>query len=293
MRAAFAGIVDYAGLFPPASCSMADAISAYNTYRQSPDRWMLGRFIVAASRLDEMASALGASGIVGASADPWQVSAVLGSDIPAEVARVNAFRSTRRAGDPVIDSIECKVTTPEHVGRADAQLPDDLIRHLEVPMDGPYSALVAAIGRIGAHAKVRTGGTTPDLIPAPEDLIAFLIAAVAHRVPFKATAGLHHPFRGTYALSYAPDADRAMMYGFVNLLVATAELVRSGDSADAQDILEEHDPSAFEHGSDAITWRGRRYGDDALGVVRNQYFRAFGSCSFREPVDELALGQPA
>ena len=52
MRAAFAGIVDYAGLFPPATCSMADAISSYNTYRRSPDRWMLGRFIVAASRLD-------------------------------------------------------------------------------------------------------------------------------------------------------------------------------------------------------------------------------------------------
>ena len=54
MRAAFAGIVDYAGLFPPAGCTMAQAVSAYDSYRGSPDRWMLGRFIVAASRLDEL-----------------------------------------------------------------------------------------------------------------------------------------------------------------------------------------------------------------------------------------------
>lgn len=293
MRAAYAGIVDYAGLFPPASCSMADAVSAYHTYRGSPDRWMLGRFIVAASRLDELASAIDASGIVGTPTDPWQVSAVLGADIPAEVARVNAFRLTGRDGDLVVDSIECRVTTPDQVEHVDGQLPHDVIRFLEVPLDGPYGSLVAAIGRVGAHAKVRTGGTTADLIPAPEALIAFLTAVVSHHVPFKATAGLHHPFRGSYPLSYEPGAPRAVMYGFVNLLVATAELVRTGNSADAQDILEERDPGAFEHGSDAVTWRGLRFGDVELGAVRDRFFRAFGSCSFREPVDELAVGQPA
>lgn len=293
MRAAFAGIVDYAGLFPPATCSMADAISSYNTYRRSPDRWMLGRFIVAASRLDELASAFDASGIDVPPAEPWQISAVLGADVVGEVGRVHAFRAAGAARGVVVDSIECKVTSPRQVEQVVDRLPGDLIRHLEVPMAGPYGTLVAAIGSAGAHAKVRTGGTTADLIPASDELLAFLLAVVSHQVPFKATAGLHHPFRGSYPLSYEPGAARAMMYGFVNLLVATAEIVRNGSSDEARDILEERDPMAFEREPDAIIWRGRRYGDDELGAVRQRFFRAFGSCSFREPVDELAVAQPA
>ena len=54
MRAVFEGIVDYAGLFPPASLGMAEAVEHYDRYRRSPERAMLGRFVVAASRLDEL-----------------------------------------------------------------------------------------------------------------------------------------------------------------------------------------------------------------------------------------------
>ena len=43
----------------------------------------------------------------------------------------------------------------------DEQLPRDVFRHLEVPTEGPYGQLVSAIRRIGAFAKIRTGGITP------------------------------------------------------------------------------------------------------------------------------------
>ena len=42
--------------------------------------------------------------------------------------------------------------------------------------------------------------------PATGDLLRFLRAASAHRVPFKATAGLHHPLRAEYRLTYEPDS---------------------------------------------------------------------------------------
>ena len=52
--ALLAGLVDYAGLFPPASEDMRDALENYASYRASDDRSALGRFIVPVSRLKEL-----------------------------------------------------------------------------------------------------------------------------------------------------------------------------------------------------------------------------------------------
>ena len=43
MDQVFEQFIDYAGLFPPASCSMAEAVRNYAQYRSGPDRPMLGR----------------------------------------------------------------------------------------------------------------------------------------------------------------------------------------------------------------------------------------------------------
>src|SRR5690606_34756706 len=51
-----AGAIDYAGLFPPSAVSMADAVENYAAYRRGEYSWMLGRFVVTASRLNEFAA---------------------------------------------------------------------------------------------------------------------------------------------------------------------------------------------------------------------------------------------
>lgn len=43
--ALLARIVDYAGLYPPASLALASAVRAYAAYRAGPAAWMLGRFV--------------------------------------------------------------------------------------------------------------------------------------------------------------------------------------------------------------------------------------------------------
>src|SRR5437016_3577280 len=55
LRALLAGIVDYAGLFPPARLPLEQAIRNYACYRIEPENWMLGRFICPAARLAELA----------------------------------------------------------------------------------------------------------------------------------------------------------------------------------------------------------------------------------------------
>src|SRR5512139_850165 len=52
-RALLAGVVDYAGLFPPAARPMPEAIAEYAEALAGPDAWMLGRFVLPAARLAE------------------------------------------------------------------------------------------------------------------------------------------------------------------------------------------------------------------------------------------------
>ena len=287
MRAVFEGIVDYAGLFPPASLGMAEAVEHYDRYRRSPERALLGRFVVAASRLDELGESVSNRRPEIEPGEPWQLAVVTGANLPLELERITAFRKVWDVRGLRIDAVEHRIATPGEVVVVDELLAPSYLRFLEVPLQGPYTDLVQAIARIGACAKIRTGGTTPALFPAADALTQFLIAVTTQRVPFKATAGLHHPFRGSYPLTYEPGADRFEMYGFINLLLATAELHRSGDGEIAQLLLEESDPAAFECAPHALSWRGKRYSAAELAVVRRDSFLGFGSCSFQEPVDDL------
>lgn len=293
MRAAFAGLIDYAGLFPPASLGMAEAVREYDRERRGADRWMLGRFIVAASRLEELGTALESEGLDIPRHDPWRISAVMGVHVPDELSRLNAFRARWDARGVTLDAIEYKVSSVGQLLTVAEQIPAAYQRYFEVPREGPFGPLVAAIHRVGAEAKVRTGGTTPDLFPAPEQLTAFLIAVTSHGTRFKATAGLHHASRGRYPLTYLPDAESGWMYGFVNLLLATTLLLRSGDGEMAQAILEEQDAAAIGRDTVGYRWRDQHFDWAELATARQRAFTSFGSCSFREPVDELALPESA
>ena len=52
VTAALAGLVDYAGLFPPAGLPLDVVVDQYGRYRAGRHAWMLGRLVVPADRLD-------------------------------------------------------------------------------------------------------------------------------------------------------------------------------------------------------------------------------------------------
>ncbi len=53
VQALLTRLIDYAGLFPPASLPMKDAVRNYLDYDAGGQAWMLGRFIVSVDRLPE------------------------------------------------------------------------------------------------------------------------------------------------------------------------------------------------------------------------------------------------
>jgi hypothetical protein len=190
-------------------------------------------------------------------------------------------------GHAVIDVTELKASTVDDVQRQRSELPASFIQYFEIPIGSDVSPLVKAIARAGARAKVRTGGVTPESIPPAEKVIDFIAACRRENIPFKATAGLHHPIRGSFKLTYDAESPVGTMYGFLNVFVASA-LVYAGESKETGiAALEESDRSAFVFEDDAIVWRDKRISAEQVEASRREFAISFGSCSFREPIDEL------
>ncbi|HEY8832318.1 MAG TPA: hypothetical protein VIM21_07395 [Gemmatimonadaceae bacterium] len=285
------GLVDYAGLFPPASQDMRPALESYASYRESSDQGALGRFVVPLQRLKELEDAGADLFPRGRAAEPWRLSVLVADDVHAASEEMLKFNrrhaSGSRAGHVLIDVAELKASTAAEIESQRDELPDSFISYFEIPTSGEVALLVEALARAGSRAKIRTGGVTPEAFPPAEEIIGFISSCGRERVPFKATAGLHHPIRGTYKLTYESDGPTGKMYGFLNVFMA-ASLVYAGEPDDtALAVLQEEDPLAFSLNGDAIVWRDKRVDVDQILASRRDFAISFGSCSFREPVDEI------
>jgi hypothetical protein len=77
------------------------------------------------------------------------------------------------------------------------------------------------------------------------------------------------------------------MFGFVNVFLAGAFALDGMIERDVAELLEERDASAIIFAQESVRWRDHTITLDALGHARTSFAIAFGSCSFREPVDDL------
>ncbi|HEX2721492.1 MAG TPA: hypothetical protein VHM24_01140 [Gemmatimonadaceae bacterium] len=291
------GLIDYAGLFPPAALDMASAAQAYAEYRGSEDRQLVGRFIVPAGRLDELASAT--RRLSGRADDrPWGISVIAGPDFAADSERILEFNGTQggrgNANGPGVDAIELRceaveaaVTASSDISRALEVFDDGLDLFLEIPVDPDPAPMIAQLSKTRAFAKIRTGGVSEGAIPSADRVLRFIRACADSGVPFKATAGLHHPVRGRYALTYEPDAPRALLFGFLNIFLAAAFTRTGMRDSELLELLNETDASAFELDEAGARWRDHRVGAEDITAARAHLARSFGSCSFVEPTSEL------
>jgi hypothetical protein len=287
MRALLRQSIDYAGLFPPAGLGMSAAVDNYRRYRRGSEAWALGRFIVPAARLAELEEAAGHSSSEPPGRHPWQLSALVGPDLVGDLDQIAGFQRRQAAAPGItVDTIEAKADAGSAIQETMRRMPGRLQVYFELPIERDPTDLLATVAQVGARAKVRTGGVTPEAFPSAASLAQFIHACGRAKVPFKATAGLHHALRAEYPLTYEKDSGTAAMFGFLNLFLATA-LARSGrDEQEMCDILEESSPAAFRVDEDAISWRDQLLDRHALGRSRESMV-SFGSCSFTEPIAEL------
>ncbi|MEP7118484.1 MAG: hypothetical protein ABI880_12925 [Acidobacteriota bacterium] len=282
-HALLAGAVDYAGLFPPAALSMSAAAAEYRAALASPQSWMLGRFVTTAARLSELAAALSApAGAV----STCRVSAIVRVGSADDIAALATFNAGTDTHHGVVDAVEAKPSAIDGIDWLAAHCAGlDVYVEIAAGPDAP-----AWLDRVAARqlrAKVRTGGVTPEAFPSPAALAGFLAAVVARQVPFKATAGLHHAVRGSYKLTYEPEAASAPMYGYLNLLLAAAAVRAGQPVTTAEALLRQSDAASLVFDDDAARWGAAAFPLSLLRDLRAHHLVSFGSCSFREPVTEL------
>jgi hypothetical protein len=287
------GALDYAGLFPPASLEMADAVRRYASYRRGPHDALLGRFVVPIARLEELAAA--ADEVL--ADDPegaWDLS-VIGGDDPKEDGRRIADVEARHGGGVgslAVRSVERKVESADEIPDVVGAYHDAGGRTLYLELStelNRLSQLVRATALAGACAKIRTGGTTPESFPSTVALARFVVACSRAGVALKATAGLHHAVRGEHRLDERrPVSLCTTMHGFMNLFVGAVLLdARKIREEELAPVLEEHDPTAFVVGADRVRWRDREASAEEIQRARARLLHSFGTCSFEEPIEEL------
>lgn len=286
VTAALSGLVDYAGLFPPAGLPLDVVVDQYGRYRAGRHAWMLGRLVVPAERLADTDAAARRAG---ASVDePWRISALVGTAEHGQAFAAAIAARHRQPGAIRVEAIEAVGETANDIARLAALWPTELERYVEVPADPDPAPLMDALSAAGLFGKIRAGGVTTDRFPTTGQLARFLLRARDAGVPMKATAGLHHAVRGDYRLTYAPDSAKATMHGFVNLVLA-ATLLAAGkiDEALADACLDDDRPDAFKLSGRAGAWLNGVVTYSELAHARRSLVRSVGSCSFDEPVAEI------
>ncbi len=313
LHALLAGVVDYAGLFPPANLPLDDALRNYARYRTEPEAWMLARFVLPVRRLDELAPYAG----LFADDAPFRF-AVLGTGGPdadaflaalqTDLEHVAAFHR-RHGRQAQVDVMEARLPAAllgagaeavagflDAVHRRTEEALPGLDLFFEAPLDDALPRTAPAIlAALAAHNrahgamvgfKMRTGGTEPEAFPAPSHLAYALLACREAGVRFKATAGLHHPVRRYHR------SVRTRMYGFFNVFgAAVLAAVHALDEAAVRAVLLDEDPAHFRFTPEAFAWRDLSVPVEAVRRARRDVAVSFGSCSFDEPREDLqALG---
>jgi hypothetical protein len=280
IKTLLSSIIDYAGLFPPAKLGMYEAMANYAQGQMTSQRWMLSRFVLPASRLNEFEEFLPRFPL-----KQWSLSILLSGELESELERV---QSISEGGKIAITALEFPPLPPTEIESVFPHLCAGVETFFEIPLDADLEAYLASLQYTGALAKIRTGGPIADAFPSAFQLSHCLVSFAEAQVPFKATAGLHHPLPGTHPLTYEPDSPSAMMHGFLNVaILAALAYWQKVTRQEALEVLNESSVEAFRLTEDGIGWRDRYLNLAEIEAARQHFFRSFGSCSFQEPIDDL------
>jgi hypothetical protein len=307
VRAFLNQIIDYAGLFPPAKLPLDAALMEYlHLKKASPYRWMLGEFVCPAARLAELlplAQAHEGAALLQVTALGQQTSTVEDFLLQFETA-IKAILQFRQAwrSEAVIDAIEIPVPGLTGIDRAVSCLEQaqEPLRHanlrgfFELPMSASWQADIARIAQrlhdlrdrqaeANLGLKLRCGGLTAEAFPSDAQVAGFIAQCRDSAVPWKATAGLHHPRRHW-------DASLNLWHhGFLNVFGAgVLAMAQPLTPADLVAILSDREGKHFRFEPERFFWKNWSCTVAQLAEFRAKAPTSFGSCSFTAPCADLA-----
>ncbi|MEA3142996.1 MAG: hypothetical protein QOG31_320 [Thermoplasmata archaeon] len=288
------GLFDYAGLFPPASLSLQDALrQAARAPKLRRPRIVGADMVVPLDQLE----AIGRHELYfNGFGDTACTIAVVGVERKQMAEAVRAVRAYNRKSAPWARVVALEVHADNfppaaaNALRAAKRGLGDIRLYLEPKWSGAkwktgQAQMLALLEKLkgGAHPvglKVRCAGPTALSKATLEKLLP---AAIAARIPLKATQGLHHAL---------PDGKEL---GFLNLTMAVRLLQVHGAEFTAKDLaalLREADAGQFAFG-EGVEWGEYGIHEDTLKDAMAELPFTIGSCSLEEPDEELARLFPA
>ncbi len=298
LRALLAGVIDYAGTFPPAALSLEQSVDNWRAYRSSPHAWMLGRFVCPAGRLEDLASLKwsptdGPISLIVAASETKQACY---NQVIAALAAIRAYPHPA-----IIDTLEMALPSslrddPAAVMNLLGWVLDQTAartRSVTLYCEFPSTNVSAKRSLIETIAdcnramrplspqvgfKFRTGGIRAPAVPGSSDVAAVVTSCRDAGVFWKATACLHQPLRHVHASLGLP------VHGFLNVLAAAvfADL-RGLDEAALIAILNDDQSSHFRLDARGLAWQELTATTADMSSARQRSFQSFGSCSFEEP----------
>lgn len=287
-----AALIDYAGLFPPASLSLEAAWANYRRYRQSDAWWLLGRFLLPATQISAWGDVAAANFV--RTRRPYRLTiigrgaATAASLVQTVADDIQAIEQLRSRGGPAVavEAYEGRLPAPTIPPGAVAEICYLLLEagvtpFFELP---PGENWIGAMRRfvahlpVGAGFKLRCGGTAAT--PPATAVAATIDATRDAGVPLKATAGLHHAF----------SRNKPREFGFVNLVAAAILADAHGlVESTVATILADTDGTNFQLDGDSLRWRNWHVAATHIRARRRKHLIGFGSCDFEEPGAELAV----
>lgn len=284
-----AGIIDYAGLFPPAALPLAEAVRCHRRYLGGNHGWLLGRFVVPVGRLGEMPhdTAFPLAVIIPPEIPPEDLELLSAFWKHIEQLEIRLFNDDDSAG-------HCTARLQELQRRLTPSGVNNAALFIEPSAAESAAEAIAAFNRnlsgdraiSSAGFKLRCGATDTAAAPTPETVAATIALCRDRDIPLKFTAGIHLPLRNQCRLT------GEMQHGFLNIFAA-ALLFWAGrlSPAEMTDCLRDEDPADFLFTDEGFHWRNRAISTAEIEKIRRERIVSFGSCSFDEPVEGLmALG---
>lgn len=287
-------IIDYAGLFPPAQLDLYPALKNYAEYIRSADDWMMSKFIMPASRLDELTD---------------ELMSHFNQQFPLNLSLLTPFFDSDKSrliqvqenypASVICSGIESMVTDPDmfesryeanRVARMDFE--NEIQAFYEMPRDADWSTEVKknvqTLSDLNENYgltdgfKLRCGGIEAALFPSPREISIAINICRDFEIPLKFTAGLHHPVR------HYSSSVKTKMYGFFNIFIGgMLSYKHQLDNDNLEEIIIDEDARNFQFSDIGISWKNLELTHEDISILRSRSLISYGSCSFDEPREDL------
>ncbi|MBZ0203559.1 MAG: hypothetical protein K8I03_11145 [Ignavibacteria bacterium] len=300
-------IIDYAGLFPPASLELAQAFQNYIFYSQGEYKWMLNKFIIPAKRLpelEEIMNGMTIEGIVPLSiiGTGGETVSEFDNNIINDIELISSFKNKFEAAAS-IDALEVRLPNELFINERIDDMPELMISvydrlektfgknipiffeaNLKQDHEARIISVVESIAGLDRSCgfKIRTGGVEPSSFPAAEQIAFAIMTCCEFDVPMKCTAGLHHPIK------HYNEEVSSYMHGFFNVFgAAILAYTNNLDEEELLEILNDEDPYEFEFKESGFEYREIEVTNEEITDARENFILSYGSCSFDEPIADL------